>query len=1132
MATGSGAGWSGQELYDTKRWKELEVWAAGGRNDSDSSDGAGASEGDEAVFVLLLRGRLERGAFRAAAGAARSGMGRFPADGPGNLWGRLAIVLDTPDAARPRLLAELRAQCEAVIATATATAVETTARPGVVALAVDLRAQAIGLELLLHGGSVETRAVAVGEWERAAAAYREAGLGREAGRAARRAARFAFDGPPAQRARARTILETELAEAVTRADTLRIAEARSALAENAVREWFTALGSGGPEAADGPEEAERVEGTEGLEGPALEWELATGALTAAGVASAEARAAAAEARLLLAHGLAEGVEQAERAAVLLGEHGADADEHSLWQDVAIYHLRKGDAVARAAAHAAARTAAERLENGFTADGLTLGAADTAMRDGRLGEARKLTSDRAEDALGDPVGLRVVRSSALSTMGLRKEAVALLRSCAEELEARPGASALLPEVHLSLSALLVEDDPDAAEVCLRRGAAAADALGSVMDRARCLSLLGWTIARRSFASAASAGSSAVGGVDRTAEYEAVFDEAVGLLLPLRTLEALEHLTSVLQQRGQAAFFRQDGPAAAHWFACAAEIGRAAGLGPALAFTLAYQGLFLVSAARTDPGRYEEADACFAESERLFSAAGMTGERWRSLFHRAVCALEAGDRTPEVQGEQGEEREEGDQEDGRRARWVRAGELLAQAADEADRLRRGAATPATHPLQAQEAGIASAHDKDEVYRLAFELHWYRLHDSAAALYWLERAKSRALLDGLAALDRSGADVGAAADPGLGSDSGPDLNPATGPDLNPGPGAKAGEWPVLKAALAAEFARSGQRLVLAQYRSSPTGLLLFGMRHDWEQPEVREIAVDQDRLRRLTRGTFQRSGEVRMMTAAMLRGWAAFAVLVEPLAEWTEPDDVVVLVPHGSLHDLPLHTLPVAGVPLLLRNPVVQLPSSSVLVDLLRREVRGPASRSAGRAVLADPQRNLPHAAAEGAAVAGLLGVRAAIGGEATRAALFAALESSGLVHLAGHGVVTTGSGFERGVHLSDGPVTAGDLVGRRIRAGAVVLSGCETGVNEQRPGDEPVGLPRALLLGGARSVLVSQWRVADESSRELLTSFHQRLAAGDPPARALHHAAVEVSRIAEGPPRHLYHWGAFVLVGDWS
>lgn len=195
MATGSGAGWSGQELYDTKRWKELEVWAAGGRNDSDSSDGAGASEGDEAVFVLLLRGRLERGAFRAAAGAARSGMGRFPADGPGNLWGRLAIVLDTPDAARPRLLAELRAQCEAVIATATATAVETTARPGVVALAVDLRAQAIGLELLLHGGSVETRAVAVGEWERAAAAYREAGLGREAGRAARRAARFAFDGP-------------------------------------------------------------------------------------------------------------------------------------------------------------------------------------------------------------------------------------------------------------------------------------------------------------------------------------------------------------------------------------------------------------------------------------------------------------------------------------------------------------------------------------------------------------------------------------------------------------------------------------------------------------------------------------------------------------------------------------------------------------------------------------------------------------------------------------------------------------------------------------------------------------------------------------------------------------------------
>jgi CHAT domain-containing protein len=95
---------------------------------------------------------------------------------------------------------------------------------------------------------------------------------------------------------------------------------------------------------------------------------------------------------------------------------------------------------------------------------------------------------------------------------------------------------------------------------------------------------------------------------------------------------------------------------------------------------------------------------------------------------------------------------------------------------------------------------------------------------------------------------------------------------------------------------------------------------------------------------------------------------------------------------------------------------------------------------------------------------------------------------------------------------------------------VLSGCETGVSEQRPGDEVVGFIRALLLSGARSILASQWRVADASTRELLRCFHQ--AASDPvnsPAEALRHAVREI----RGDPRysHLYHWGGFALVGSW-
>ncbi|MDQ0311000.1 hypothetical protein J2S46_005556 [Kitasatospora herbaricolor] len=1145
MPKSSGVGGDGQDLLDTKRYTDLETWAAlrcppgvaaaeepadgpaDPSSDGPAPDGSRAgpqAPADEAAFVLLLRGRIERGAFRRAAAAARAGRAYFPEDGPAGLWGRLAVVLDTPDDERPRVLAELREHARAVAAS--------TAAPGTAALALELQAQAMALEFLLQGGPLDAGAPVVEQWERAAAAYRDAGLGREAGRTTRRAARFVSEGYLRDHARARAMLRAEHAAAVAEGDGLRAAEARSALAERALREWFAALGSGvvpvtddqvspGPEGnrpegnrpeGNRPEgnrpEGNRPEGDEPegdeLEALTRECDLAAEALTAAGVVTATARAAATGARLLLAHGVPEGVEQAEQAAVLLREHGADSDELALWQDLTMYHTRKGDALGRARAHEAAAAVSARLGNGFAADGLAMGVADTALRDGRLGEAQELTSARSADALGDPVGPRVVRSSALAVMGLTGEATALLRSCAEELEARPGVSGLLPQVYLSLSGLLAGDDPDAAEECLRRGAEVAGTIGDPMDRARCLGVLAWTIARRSVGAAGAAGPS---GVDRTAEYEALFGEAIGLLLPLRTLEALDHLATALQQRGQAAFFRLDAPAAEYWLACSEEVARAAGLGPTLAFTLGYQGILLLSEARTDPGRYDRADARFAEAQQLFTAAGMTGDGWRLLFHRAVCALESGDRIPAEQ----------------RERWAEADRLLTEAADRADALRIATSTPGTAPVRAQEAGIASAHDKGELYRSAFELHWHRLGDSATALYWLERAKSRALLDGLAALGQDGAADGGANDGGTTDGGRPVETPAA---------AEAVTWPDLRAALAAEFDRTGQRLVIAQYRSSPTGLLLLGLRHDWEQPRVEVIDIDLARLRRFTASTFHRSGEVRTMSDGMLRGWAGFAGLVGPLASWTLPGDVVVLVPHGPLHDLPLHTLPVAGVPLLLRNPVVQVPSSSVLADLLRRDARGPASRAGRASVLADPQRNLPHSVSEGAAVAGLLGVPAVTGEPATRAVLLEALETAGLVHLAGHGLITTGSGFERGVHLSDGPVRAADLVGRRIRAGTVVLSGCETGVNEQRAGDEPVGLPRALLLGGARSVLVSQWRVADSSSRELLTAFHRKLAAGDAPALALHHAAVETFRTPGGKLEHLYHWGAFVLVGDWA
>ena len=341
-----------------------------------------------------------------------------------------------------------------------------------------------------------------------------------------------------------------------------------------------------------------------------------------------------------------------------------------------------------------------------------------------------------------------------------------------------------------------------------------------------------------------------------------------------------------------------------------------------------------------------------------------------------------------------------------------------------------------------------------------------------------------------------------------------------------------------LEAEEAAAGRRIVVAEYLCTPERTLLFGARADWPGPRIEPVSLDHAALRRFAAATFRSPGGVRMMMQDRSDGgigeWHRFAPLLEPLGAWSDPEDVVYLVPHGILHDVPLHALPLDGAPLIERNPVCYVPAAAVLRHTLRGEapVLFPAeTANESAAVFGDSRGDLAHARAEALAVAAMLGIKAVTGGDVTRERFFDTLRDAGVVHIAGHGRLSNADGFASGIDLAGTDVLrAGDLLGRRSSARLVVLSGCETGVSEQRPGDEAVGFIRALLLSGVRSIVASQWRVSDASTQDLLCAFHQ--ASREPSvsvADALRRAAREVR--ANPRYRHPYHWGSFALVGSW-
>ncbi|TET52663.1 MAG: CHAT domain-containing protein, partial [Anaerolineales bacterium] len=102
---------------------------------------------------------------------------------------------------------------------------------------------------------------------------------------------------------------------------------------------------------------------------------------------------------------------------------------------------------------------------------------------------------------------------------------------------------------------------------------------------------------------------------------------------------------------------------------------------------------------------------------------------------------------------------------------------------------------------------------------------------------------------------------------------------------------------------------------------------------------------------------------------------------------------------------------------------------------------------------------------------------------------------------------------------------DLWGNRL----VVLSACETGLGEASVGEGVYGLRRALVIAGARSLLMSLWRVDDEATRDLMDAFYRRLRSGKGLSEALRQSQLEM--IENENRAHPFFWAAFILSGDW-
>jgi tetratricopeptide (TPR) repeat protein len=196
----------------------------------------------------------------------------------------------------------------------------------------------------------------------------------------------------------------------------------------------------------------------------------------------------------------------------------------------------------------------------------------------------------------------------------------------------------------------------------------------------------------------------------------------------------------------------------------------------------------------------------------------------------------------------------------------------------------------------------------------------------------------------------------------------------------------------------------------------------------------------------------------------------------------------------------------------------------------------------------------------------------------------LKQYGYLHLATHGVIDVGepkrsalllardrlpdplAQAQAGRRVYEGRLTMADVLRDwQLEAELVTLSACETALGAEGGGDGFVGFSQALLLAGARSLVVSLWKVDDTATALLMQRFYQNLLGKRdglekplPKAAALREAkhwlrdltAEQIDREVAGLPKlerggvrprpggaaevrpyaHPYYWSAFILIGD--
>lgn len=259
--------------------------------------------------------------------------------------------------------------------------------------------------------------------------------------------------------------------------------------------------------------------------------------------------------------------------------------------------------------------------------------------------------------------------------------------------------------------------------------------------------------------------------------------------------------------------------------------------------------------------------------------------------------------------------------------------------------------------------------------------------------------------------------------------------------------------------------------------------------------------------------------------------FGPLKELLAEITH----IVIVPHLFWHYLPFHALyQNKNKQYLIDSFEISYAPSASMLEICRRKQR---YKRESALILCRNDGDLPHVESEAFAVNKVF-VSSSIfqGKEAALDKLTDYRQSPDVLHCACHGYFDHEQPFLSGIAIppdmrEERPTSLMDILRLRLDSSLVTLSACDTGLSRISNADELVGLSRGFLGAGAVALLLSLWKVSDSSTACLMENFYLHYVTNRQTKGRSLQLAMQAVR-AEPEYSHPYYWAPFVIMGEWQ